>query len=472
MAIESEVTLRPATEEDLPGIGLLLSNAFGASPREDPVVSAQRLKLFPIERALVAVAGGRVVGHTRDTTMTLTVPGPHPVEVCGVAGVAVAPTHRRRGILRAMYTELHERTEAAGLPLTIFTASSATIYGRFGYGPCVVENRVTIDRRFAEFRPTAPDPGGVTLSSLDDAITVAPDIYDRWRRLVPGAQARPHSAWLIQLVGSGGQAALFALTHPDGYALYRYDTSAPRTLTAEVVELRAVTAEAHAALWRALLGLDLVDTVTATIGDDDPLPHLLTDSRLVRTVSRHDGLWARPMDVPAALSARDYETDLDVVVAVDDPFRHAGGTFALRVRDGRAECEPTTRAPDLELGIDVLGSLYLAPTPPAPSPSRTGCGRRTPGSSRMWTALSGPNANRSSAGSSELPPTAAARQRHRLGPGRPSRPSTLPDSAAGRSRRSRADRRSARAGAGQHARSQGKCRHLWWVRHRPGMLDT
>lgn len=359
MAIAAEVTLRPATEDDLPGIGLLLSNAFGASPREDPDVTAQRLKLFPLERALVAVEGDRVVGHTRDTTMTLTVPGPHPVEVCGVAGVAVAPTHRRRGILRAMYTELHERTEAAGLPLTIFTASRATIYGRFGYGPCVVENRVTIDRRFAEFRPTAPDPGGVTLSSLDDAITVVPAIYDRWRRLMPGAQARPHPAWLIQLVGSGGQAALFALTHPDGYALYRYDNSEPRTLTAEVVELRAVTAEAHAALWRALLGLDLVDTVTATIGDDDPLPHLLTDSRLVRTISRHDGLWARPMDVPAALSARDYETDLDVVVAVDDPFRHAGGTFALRVRDGRAECEPTTRAPDLELGIDVLGSLYL-----------------------------------------------------------------------------------------------------------------
>lgn len=359
MATASGVTLRPATEADLPGIGLLLSNAFGAPPKEDPVVTEQRLKLFPIERSLVAVDGDRVVGHTRDTTMTLTVPGGRSTQVSGVAAVAVAPTHRRRGLLRAMYTELHARTEAAGLPLTIFTASRATIYGRFGYGPCVVENRITIDRRFAEFRPTAPDPGGVALVSLDDALAVAPAIYDRWRRLVPGAQARPDPAWLIQVLGSGGHAALFGLVHADGYALYRYDDSVPSTLTAEVVELRAVTAEAHAALWRALLGLDLVQTVTATVSDDDPLPHLLTDSRLIHTTSRHDGLWARPMDVPAALCSRDYETDLELVVAVDDPFRNAGGTFALRIRDGRAECEPTARAADIELGIDVLGSLYL-----------------------------------------------------------------------------------------------------------------
>ncbi|WP_025347044.1 GNAT family N-acetyltransferase [Nocardia nova] len=359
MALAPGTTLRPATDDDLPAIGLLLSNAFGAPPVEDPAVAEQRMRLFPIDRALVALDGDRVVGHTRDTIMTLTVPGGRTVEVSGVAAVAVAPTHRRRGILRAMYTELHRRTEAEGLPLTIFTASRAGIYGRFGYGPAVVEQHVTIDRRFAEFLPTAPDPGGVELTSVDAAITRIATVYDRWRRVVPGAQARPDAAWLIQLLSSGGKSALYAFLHPDGYALYRYHEPEPRDLTAEVVELRAVTPEAHAALWRALLGLDLTRTVTATVSGDDPLPHLLTDSRLVRTTGRYDGLWVRPMDVPAALTARGYESDLDIVLTVEDPFRDAGGTFALRVRDGHAECEPTTRTPDVELGIDVLGSLYL-----------------------------------------------------------------------------------------------------------------
>ncbi|MBF6332543.1 GNAT family N-acetyltransferase [Nocardia transvalensis] len=358
MALPSGITLRPATAADEPALELLLANAFGGSPRVDPVLAAQRLQVFPTERALVAVDGERIVGHVKDRVMTLTVPGERTVEACGIAGVAVLPTHRRRGILRAMYTEQHRRTEEAGLPLTIFTASEATIYGRFGYGPAVLENRVKIDRRFAEFRPTTPDPGGVELTPLDTALPLLPDIYDRWRRRTPGAQTRPAAAWQTKLADYRGADGLFALVHPDGYALYRF-VRPDHGLHAEVVELRAVTDEAHCALWRAVLGLDLVTIVEATISSDDPLPYLITDPRAVRTVGRSDGLWARLMDVPAALSARGYQHDLDIVLAVTDPFRDAGGDFALRIRDGVADCEPTTRPADIELGIDVLASMYL-----------------------------------------------------------------------------------------------------------------
>lgn len=359
MALPAGITLRPATEGDVPAANLLLSSAFGSPPHRDPVLVEQTVKLFPLERTLVAMDGDRLIGHTRDTTMTLTVPGERTVGANGISGVAVAPTHRRRGVLRAMYTEIHERTEAAGLPLTIFTASRAGIYGRFGYGPAVLDNRIRIDRRFAEFLPSAPDPGGVEWVSQEDAITRIPAIYDRWRRRVPGAQARPEAAWAMDWAEHGGADGLFAVVHPDGYALYRNNASDPKNLTVEVAELRAITDEAHAALWRALLGLDLVGTVVAAISDDDPLPHLLTDSRLARTTDRTDALWVRVMDIPTALSARSYDGDLDIVVAVTDPFRAAGGTFALRVRDGQAECEPTGRTPDIECGIDVLGSLYL-----------------------------------------------------------------------------------------------------------------
>ncbi|WP_024800704.1 GNAT family N-acetyltransferase [Nocardia sp. BMG51109] len=358
MATASDITLRAATEADVPAARLLLATAFGGPPDVDPVRLEQGPKLFPLDRVILAVEAGRVVGHTQDRTMTLTVPGERTVEASGVAAVAVAPTHRRRGILRAMYTELHRRTEAARLPLTIFTASAGTIYGRFGYGPAVLGSQVTIDRRFAEFRPTTPDPGGVELIRLEHAIPLLPELYDRWRRVTPGAQVRPEPAWKIWLSQFRGDDGLFALIHPDGYALYNCRHT-ETGLTAEVAELRAVTPDAHAALWRVLLGLDLVNTVEAPIGDDDPLPYLLTDPRLARTTARYDQLWARVMDVPAALSARGYQGDLDVALGVHDPFRNAGGTFALRVRDGVADCAPTTREADIELGIDVLGSLYL-----------------------------------------------------------------------------------------------------------------
>ncbi|MCM6773036.1 GNAT family N-acetyltransferase [Nocardia sp. CDC159] len=358
MALPSGISLRSGTSADEAALGVLLANAFGGPTQGDPELHRYRRQIFPAADAVVALDGERIVGNAMYRTMTLTVPGERTVAACGIAGVAVAPTHRRRGLLRAMYTELHRRTEAAGLPLTIFTASQGGIYGRFGYGPATVENRVTIDRRFAEFRPTTPDPGGVALLSFDDALPQLPAIYDRWRRRTPGAQMRPEANWRVKFFSPRGEDGFFALLHPDGYAIYRHRH--PETgLNAEVFELRAVTDEAHAALWRALLGLDLVTVVDAVVTDDDPLPHLLTDPRLVRTVSRHDGLWARLMDVPAALSARSYQHDLDVVLAVTDPFRDAGGVFALRARDGSAECVPTDRPADFEMGIDVLGSMYL-----------------------------------------------------------------------------------------------------------------
>ncbi|UAK34503.1 GNAT family N-acetyltransferase [Nocardia asteroides] len=358
------ITIRSATEDDGPAIMTLVETSFGT--RYDPAELERIPLLFPPENSIVAVEGGQVVGHSQSTTLTVTVPGERTVQVCGIAGVGVAPTHRRRGILRAMYTEQHRRVEAAGLPLTMFTASEGGIYGRFGYGPATRENAVGIDRRFAAFLPSAPDPGGVTLRAPGDLRAAAETIYDRWRRLVPGAQVRPAAAWDIvfddpERFREGG-STLFGFLHADGYALYRFHADG-RARTVEVVELRTVTAEAHAALWRALLGLDLVERVDAVLTDHDPLPYLLTDPRLVRTTARYDGLWLRLMDVPAALTARAYASDLDVVLEVTDPFRDAGGTFALRVRDGQAECAPTDRAADIELGIDVLGSMYLGAYP-------------------------------------------------------------------------------------------------------------
>ncbi|WP_433624934.1 GNAT family N-acetyltransferase [Nocardia sp. CA-120079] len=364
MTLIPGITIRSATEDDVAAIQLLGDTSFGM--RGDPAHARLRAQLWPTEEAILAIDDGRVVGHARSTRMTLTVPGERTVEACGIAGVGVSPTHRRRGILRAIYTEQHRRTEADGLALTIFTASQGAIYGRFGYGPSIRENAVSIDRRFVEFLPSTPDPGGVVLSTLADAGAPMRAIYDRWRRLVPGAQARPEARWRMELddppAFRNGGTDLFAFLHPDGYALYRYHRR-EHGMVAVVENMRAVTPEADIALWRALFGLELCSHVEASITDNDPLPYLLTDLRLVRTKARYDTLWLRLMDVPAALTARSYLRDLDIVLAVQDPFRNAGGTFALTVRDGIAECTPTTRTPDFELGIDVLASMYLGAYP-------------------------------------------------------------------------------------------------------------
>jgi predicted acetyltransferase len=122
----------------------------------------------------------------------------------------------------------------------------------------------------------------------------------------------------------------------------------------------AVTAEAHLALWRALLAMDLVETVRHhSLPLDDPLPLLLTDPRQVRTTGLADGMWIRVLDHPGALAARRYAVELDVVLQVRDGFLDRGGRFRLRGGPDGATCEPTTAPADLHADTAVLGPLLF-----------------------------------------------------------------------------------------------------------------
>ncbi|RVW07290.1 enhanced intracellular survival protein Eis [Prescottella agglutinans] len=354
------IQVRTATDSDWPAIELLDSVGFGYHPAE-PDRSLGRA-LTQIEDVVLATDDGVPVGVALHLPLEITVPGGYRSATRGVSWVSVAPTHRRRGVLRAMFTHLHREIVADGVPLAALTASEAGIYGRFGYGPATVTSEVTLDRRFARFRDDAPDPGGVRVVDAATAEQHLPGIYDRWRRITPGAQARPKPHWDFTFTdpesGRGGGTALFFLLRHDGYAIFRRRGDGDNR-TAVVEELIAVTDDAHAALWRALCGLDLMAFIEASVPVDDPLRLMLTDSRLVRTTRVADDLWLRIMDVPAALEARTYAVDIDTVIEVRDPYLGAGGTFALTVRDGSARCRRTDASPRVSLDLDVLGSLYL-----------------------------------------------------------------------------------------------------------------
>lgn len=355
----TDLTVRTATDDDWPAIGLLENVSFGTVLHPDGVAAFR--SLVPAEGTVVACDGAAVIGAAFHLDLRLTVPGGAVLPAAGISGVVVAPTHRRRGVLRAMYVELHRRIADTGYPMAALTASEGGIYGRFGYGPATVEHQLTIDRRFAVLHPDAPDHGGVRVVKPAEHGGDVAAIYDRWRADTPGGLVRAQPLWDDLLADRpdrrAGGTELFGLLHPEGYALYRVHGEHPKT--ARIEEFRAVTADAHAALWRALLGLDLMQTVVVDTYPDDPLPYLLTDTRLARTTGRKDDLWLRVMDVPATLRARRYAADLSVVLDVFDGFRSDGGRFALTVRDGQAECSPTEAPADIAMNLDVLGSLYL-----------------------------------------------------------------------------------------------------------------
>jgi predicted acetyltransferase len=69
-----------------------------------------------------------------------------------------------------------------------------------------------------------------------------------------------------------------------------------------------------------------------------------------------DGLWVRLVDVGAALSARAYANAEPVVVALDDAFLPENSG---RWRIAAGQAERTDDEPELALGVEELGSVYL-----------------------------------------------------------------------------------------------------------------
>lgn len=353
------LVLRSPTDADWAQTPLLHAVSFGHFDHPDTYAVAR--DLIADDGAVVVCDDDAVVGMAAYFDLAFTVPGGAVVPMAGLSMVGVAPTHRRRGVLRAMYVELHQRIVDAGYPLAGLTASEGGIYGRFGYGPATMERVLTIDRRFAKFHPDAPDPGGARMVRPAEHGDDLAAIYERWRRQTPGGMKRPQGLWDDLLADREDDrddgTALVGILHPDGYALYR--TFGSETMRVRVEEFKAVTTDAHVALMRALLGLDLMETVKIWTYARDPLPYLLTDSRVARTTQYEDDLWLRIMDVPTMLQARGYQADVSTVIEVADQFAGSGGRFALDVRDGWARCTPTDAAPQVCMDLDVLGSLYL-----------------------------------------------------------------------------------------------------------------
>jgi predicted acetyltransferase len=354
--------LRRATPDDLPAITVADGRSFGIHYTPEDLEDFRTF--FDLGRFLLACDpdDGTILGVTASIPFEVTLPGGRALPAPGVTWVSVAATHRRRGILRTLMAEQHQGFVAEGVAVSYLTASEGGIYGRFGYGRASTVRSIEINRRLTTFRRDAPDPGGVRLLDSATARTLAPEVHRRWCAITPGAVSRS-ALWWDDMIRDRphrrhGDSGLFHLIHPDGYASYRMSHG---DQTCRIVDLFAVTAEAHTALWRVLLGLDLVEKVAGSraCALDDPLPLLLADARQVRTTDLSDGIWARILDVPAALAARTYAVELDVVVEVADGFLGRGGRFRLRGGPDGATCEPSTAGVDLSCGIAALGSLLF-----------------------------------------------------------------------------------------------------------------
>ena len=309
--------------------------------------------------------------------MQMSLPGGALVPVAGLTWVGVHPDARRRGVLTAMMGDHLARSREAGTAVSILHASEAAIYGRYGYGLAVLTHRVELGRGTTFTAPYLEDEvAGVTTH----LVTMAdPGVPERMRacqlRLAGGAPGT--------VVGSPDFYSLLALEPPEqlrdkerrrvlfarrdgediGFTGLRREHKWDRARPSGTVTVGTFCGGpvARLALARRVVDLDLMGTTRLeNVGVDDPVLAWVGGPRGTGDLQTWDSTWVRLVDVGAAWALRSYEADCDVVVELTDA--HApwnAGRWRLTASSGSGRAERTDAAPDLTLGVDVLGEGYL-----------------------------------------------------------------------------------------------------------------
>lgn len=278
-----------------------------------------------------------------------------------ITGVGVAPTHRRRGILRRMMEPELAQARSEGCGMAALTVSEGEIYGRFGFGlstrmityeldltarprllPGVVERSGARQGRIHQAQGKELVEFGLALREPIAGFRAGQAV--RPRGVVENAVGAVNLSE-DQLKPDGARQAL-VFEGPDGvegYAAFNHQgwgSSSPGPNRVVVKDFQAVSTRARVALWEQLLSLDLVDFLEFRAAPGNELARALSNPRAVRQIRETDVLWTRILDVARVLERREYLADGELVLLVDDPLGLVTGAYHLRIRDGRAEVVP------------------------------------------------------------------------------------------------------------------------------------
>ncbi|MGW6786493.1 GNAT family N-acetyltransferase [Streptomyces sp. NPDC054987] len=331
-----------------------------------------------------AYDGDALVGFMAAHDFSLSVPGadlPCP----GLTFACVAPTHRRRGVLTALMTQMMRRTTDARSPIAALWASEAAIYGRFGFGGATTGATIEIDST----RPLAlridPDPRPLRLVDPDEAVDVIAPHHEAARAGRAGRPSRSperwRDEWLVEQDEEDEELSpprIIVLGDPGepvaGYVLYRTKpeqagagdagAGARSAGLVRVDELEAETPAVAAALWECVAAVDLTGKVSAWgRPPDDPLLHFAADRDQVRVTAQFPALWLRLVDVRAALTARSWAAPVELVLEVHDVrLPDNAGRFRLKAGPDGVTYGHADGAPDLALDVRELAACYLGGT--------------------------------------------------------------------------------------------------------------
>ncbi len=317
---------------------------------------------------------GLICGAGRWFATDVRTPG-GSIPAAAVSSVGVLPTHRRRGHLRRLMSDLHDDVLSEGRPIAVLIAAEWPIYGRYGYGPATQACGYDIDARAARF--VRPARGHVRLVTGEELRPLVDPIFEQFFERTPGTLRRDSLTWdwicgLRPSPDDDGKEYRYAVWHDEsgdpagfvGYSVEEKFTHNRPDAIAHGALLIGASHDADVELWRHLCELDWVSRVTlGPFSIDSAVPLELADARTAPCVDVSDNVWLRVLDVPAAFLARRSAVGGQVVVEVDDPDGPAAGRWRIELAPDGADVTPTDASPDVRLSASALGAIYLGGTP-------------------------------------------------------------------------------------------------------------
>ena len=367
-----EPVARTLRQDELVDASRIVNRAMLGSVTDE--VNEGWASIMDPERAIGAFSdAGELVGLTRDFDTELAVPGGADVSAAGVTAVGVLSHHRRQGHLtRLMDAQLSGLVER-GTDVALLVAAEWPIYGRFGYGPAIDACGFHIDARSIRF--LTERSGTIEEVTPEGLRPELERVHELRRRRTPGSISRAPVVWdaIAGIKGWPGQphdkgpqrGALWrdAAGDVQGAVAYKVVEHWDRNRPAGKAEVRLLvgsTPEAERELWRHVCEIDWIATVTAeNRGVDDPLQLMLADGRAVARVDWFDCIWARLLDLPAALGACRSPRADRVVAEVTDAQGFTNGRWSIELGPDGSEVKPSDETADVALSVLALSAAFL-----------------------------------------------------------------------------------------------------------------
>ncbi len=356
------VTIRPMQPEELDDVANLRAIGFGGEP-EQAKTRLQDNPRYDSSHIFVAELNGQVVGTATIFPAKMWLSGV-PLNTGAVAGVAVLPEFRNKGIAAKLMTTSILNMHAQDYALTALYPFSHKYYHRFDYAAIsdlhvyyISPDNIAITGDVNKVRPFEADDLPMLRATYKGQLTWHNGWFTRsnewWDKIVerwPNFMVFDNDGWI------------------EGYFSYFYSTDKDGNKVMSVKEFFAAEPEAYQALMGYLAQQNLVDIIEFLAPADTLLRHSLKDPVAFNAKNRSwvfndlchvtAGPMGRIIDLSKALTTRFYTRGMsgERVFKVTDPIIAANEEpIVFRLVDGRAETRPANgEAVQIETDIATL----------------------------------------------------------------------------------------------------------------------